>query len=578
MKKQHILPAILLTLLSIVSVRAQSTYTPGDSFLFFSAQSGTGATKNVQIDLGNLSSSSFTSFNLSSSSLSSILGTTYGNNWYTLNTLSWGLVGSANANVTDASNYNLFGTTLGNTGANAAGPALDFGAIFNIGSTLDTMYTAGISPTATQSTLTDNNGVSHYYSIYDSTIGGSASSLDAIGFNFFPGPLSGDVPTFSNNAIMYHAVADDGDGNPVATTTVQTGTFSVSSGAISIAAYSAAPSGTNLWSAGSGNLSAIGITNNSNLVFSGSGGAVTNNNQVSSLSGINFSNSATGSYTLSGSNLAIGSGGIVNSSSYNQTVSNNLTITSAQSFIAASNNLAIGGSINNGGYALSSTGSQTLTISGSITGAGSFTQSGTGKTLLTGSSSFDGNTVVSSGTLVLSGYTNTSSALSVAGASTLSVVGIDKVSSLVLSNNSALNMTVDRLNGSSQLATTGNIVLTNGVAGTSGDVLTLLIKGQYNDKTKALTAYQLFQVGGSITGNFKSVVLDSSGDITGSLTFFAVNNMWQLWSSPASGLNPSSYVGLNMTTGNLTVIPEPSTYALMLVGLILIVGIRRRLA
>ena len=227
MKKQHILPAIFLTLLSIVGVRAQSTYTPGDSFLFFSAQSGTGATKNVQIDLGNLSSSSFTSFNLSSSSLSSILGTTYGSNWYTLNTLSWGLVGSANANVTDASNFDLFGTTLGNTGANAAGPALDFSALVSIGGALDAMYSAGTSASATQSTLTDNNGASHYYSIYDTGIGGSANSFDAVGFGGLSGTLSGAVTTYSSNAIKYHAVAADGDGNPVATTTVQTGTFSV---------------------------------------------------------------------------------------------------------------------------------------------------------------------------------------------------------------------------------------------------------------------------------------------------------------------------------------------------------------
>ena len=227
MKKTLLAALALAGFAAMTNAGAQSTYTPGDSFLFFSAQSGTGATKNVQIDLGNLSSSSFTSFNLSSSSLSSILGTTYGNNWYTLNTLSWGLVGSANANVTDPSNFDLFGTTLGNTGANAAGPALDFGAIFNIGSTLDAMYIAGTSATATQSTLTDNNGVSHYYSIYDSTISGSASSLDAIGFNYFSGPLSGPVTTYSSNAIQYDAVANDGNDNPVATTTVQTGTFSV---------------------------------------------------------------------------------------------------------------------------------------------------------------------------------------------------------------------------------------------------------------------------------------------------------------------------------------------------------------
>ena len=238
MKKTLLTAAIALTgLAAFSSAQAQSTYTPGDAYLYFLAQSGTGSSKNVQIDLGDLTSSSFTSFNFSASALSSILGTTYGSNWYTLNTVSWGLIGSANINAVDAATIPYLGVTMGVTGANFSSSTYDVNALYTIGSTLDSMNIAGQSQSATTSTILDNNGVSHFYSIYDNGISGSASSQDANGFGSLSGALSGAVTVFTNNAIQFYAVADDGSGTPVASTVTQTGTFAVNgAGAISVSA------------------------------------------------------------------------------------------------------------------------------------------------------------------------------------------------------------------------------------------------------------------------------------------------------------------------------------------------------
>ena len=237
MKKRLFLPVIILTLLSTVGIRAQSTYTPGDAYLFFLAQGGTGSGKNVQIDLGNLTSTSFSGFNFSSATLSSVLGSTYGASWYNLNTVSWGLIGSANSLAVDAATIPYLGVTMGLTGANAANPALDVNALYSIGSALDPMNNAGNAVSATKGTIADNNGVNHFYTIYDNGIGGSASSQDANAFGSLSGPLSGAVTSFSNNAINFYAVGDDGTGTPVATTVTKTGNFSVDgTGAISVSA------------------------------------------------------------------------------------------------------------------------------------------------------------------------------------------------------------------------------------------------------------------------------------------------------------------------------------------------------
>ena len=587
MKKRLFLPVIILTLLSTVGIRAQSTYTPGDAYLFFLAQGGTGSGKNVQIDLGNLTSTSFSGFNFSSATLSSVLGSTYGASWYNLNTVSWGLIGSANSLAVDAATIQYLGVTMGLTGANAANPALDVNALYSIGGALDPMNNAGQSGTATKGTIADNNGVNHFYTIYDNSISGSASAQDANAFGALSGALSGAVTTFSSNAINFYAVGDDGTGTPIATTVTQTGTFSVSSGAISIAAYSLAPSGTNVWSSNSGNLSAIGITNTQNLIFSGAGGSVTND-QVSSLTGITFSNTVSSGYTLSGAAITNGASGIVNNSASAQTISAPITLGAAQTFNAASGDITISGAITNAGNTLTISGSKNTTLSGAISGVGGLSMIGAGTTTLSAASTFGGTTTVSSGTLLISGYGNTNSAVTIGsgavlkginagGPAALGAVTVQNggtlapgnvdgklyVQSINLASNSLSAFDIQSTNAFSSINSSGSMVL--------GGALTLAIQGAYNN-TNNQGLFQLFTSGAGITGNFTSVTL--TGAYTGSLSYYAVNNSWQLWSGSGAS---SYYAGLNLNTGLMTVVPEPSTYALFGLGsLALLVAARRR--
>jgi autotransporter-associated beta strand protein len=157
---------------------------------------------------------------------------------------------------------------------------------------------------------------------------------------------------------------------------------------------------TNVWTNGSGNLSTIKITNNSNLTFDNPNytALVTNNAQVTALSGITF-NAGAGTNTLSGSNVSIGTAGIVNNSAATQTVALGLTQSAASSVTAASGNLVISGSLDTAGYNLTLNGSSNTTVSGNISGNGAITKSGTGTTTLTASNTYTGGTTISAGTL-----------------------------------------------------------------------------------------------------------------------------------------------------------------------------------
>ncbi|MEI6323232.1 MAG: PEP-CTERM sorting domain-containing protein [bacterium] len=234
MKKQLLTAAIALTGLAAFSNANAVGYTPGDALLFFTAQTGvSNSGKNIQIDLGDLTSSSFSSFSLSSSALSAVLDATYGAGWASNDKVSWGLIGSPQVNAVDLTG---FGLTLGTTGSNVGQP-LDFYSVSTIGSAVDPMYGAGTGVTGvSQGTITDSLGHSHYYSIYDNTIQSSASANDANGFGFFSGTLSGAITGFSSNAIVAYTTADDGSGTPIIASKTTTGSFSVSGGQINVSA------------------------------------------------------------------------------------------------------------------------------------------------------------------------------------------------------------------------------------------------------------------------------------------------------------------------------------------------------
>ena len=349
------------------------------------------------------------------------------------------------------------------------------------------------------------------------------------------------------------------------------GTFAVTSSNNSLFLnYSAgAITSTNVWSSTSGNLSQIGITNSSELVMAGAGGSVTNNAQVASLSGITFSNSAS-SYTLSGSAVTNGSGGIVNNSSAAQTVSIPLVLGANQTINAASGNLTVDGTIDNGGnvLGLSAAGANALTVGGVISGNGNLAKIGNGTATLTAANTFNGNTLVAAGTLLLNGGSVSNSAVTVgtvATPATLEVAGgLAGMKSLALTSNATT--VIDVASGSSY----GSINTVDGIA--FGGGLLLNIGGLYTDVAPGV--FNLFSTNNN-SGNFASVSFNYNG-FSGAMN----NNLgdlmvWQYFSTDPAN---SFYVGVNLNTGVLTVVPEPSTYAMFAIGLgaVTITIVRRR--
>ena len=167
------------------------------------------------------------------------------------------------------------------------------------------------------------------------------------------------------------------------------------------------PSGSFDWNVGSGAWnSAMNWTNGAvptngnSVVFTGAGGNSTNN-AVTSIKGMVFSNTASGSYVVSGNALTNGVDGIVNNSGNAQTVNNDITLGIGQTFNAASNNLTIGGAVDTAGMALTVAGASNTVINGAVTGAGgSVTKIDAGTLTLNGTNTYTGGTTVTAGKVV----------------------------------------------------------------------------------------------------------------------------------------------------------------------------------
>ncbi len=261
------------------------------------------------------------------------------------------------------------------------------------------------------------------------------------------------------------------------------------------------------------------------------------------------SNSYTGTTTISAGGLQIGNGGTSGTVSTNDIVNNGSLIFSR---------------------------SDSIRVSNTISGTGSFTMFGTGTTILTASNSFNGPTYVSAGTLLIDG-TNMNSAVSVASGATLG--GTGSLGDVTIQNGGTLSTTNSL--GQIQVASlslASNSIIKLAVAGTNstqfdsiyaagsiafGGSLNIIMSGVY-DSTNNIGLFQLFSNSsgslGSSSNNFTQVNI--TGSYNGTLAYYSANNLWQLW----NGTN--SYIGLNMTTGQLTVIPEPSTNALLGLGAI----------
>jgi hypothetical protein len=217
MKKTLLAALAIAGFAAVNSASAQSAYVDGDTLLVFRASGGTGASKNVQIDLGNFSSNNFSTINLDLSSASSILGLTYGSGWYSRNDLSWGFIGAKSSD---------FSVTLGIKSGFSA-PSISLGDLGTVQAGLDNVRIAGAMGNAGQGTVEG-----YAYSIYDTSNGGSFTAADDGGFGtVFSGTITGGINQYSNLDLYQYGTDLDAF---VSLSPVKTGSASIASGVITV--------------------------------------------------------------------------------------------------------------------------------------------------------------------------------------------------------------------------------------------------------------------------------------------------------------------------------------------------------
>ena len=228
--------------------------------------------------------------------------------------------------------------------------------------------------------------------------------------------------------------------------------------------------------------------------------------------------------------------------------------------------------------------SNASTYTGVLSGSGAVTKLGGGTLTLSGSSSYTGATAVNGGKLLVNGQLgNTAVAVNASGllggsGTILGNVTVGSSGTLAPGNSPGV-FTVGSL---SLLAGSHTLMEITGTAAgfydqivgtalgglTYGSSLNLVMTGSYADQT----TFQLFSNFSSNTGDFSAVGLNATGEYAG-LTFAGDGGVWTS-TETANGQRLVFSTG----TGDLIVVPEPSTWVMGAVGLACAAwgGFRRR--
>jgi hypothetical protein len=254
--KKTLLAALAIAGFAVASnAQAQSTYTTGNSFLFFRSTAGSGASNSLLINLGSIGVAGndyngtryFSSINLDLSASDSIVSQTYGTNWWNNQNLRWGVIGSVqdnNAN-TDTFSYRLSGTiaplSLSMEGRVALANQIDNASVYAFSMPISTTglingtYRYGVTANGYVLIETSVDGVAQdSYINYNE--GMDIAAFDRGGFGGVMSTLSKDITLVSsqnlyaaNNTVDRVAGEVTSAGSPV-----QFGTVSVANGVVSV--------------------------------------------------------------------------------------------------------------------------------------------------------------------------------------------------------------------------------------------------------------------------------------------------------------------------------------------------------
>jgi hypothetical protein len=217
MKKRSIVTSALLgavTLLTLHSTKAALSYTPGDLFLGFRAQGGTGASKDYVVNIGQFSlytsGASFTVGNYGSDlSSSSLFGSSWNTNRGEGNNVFWGVIGTPFNNDGDARTIYVSEPSSSSTVFTGRSPNTSLGTI-NLIQSVGNGYlnnngtVSATNPAALTQNVGDQNSWASFYqgnldfNRFDETEGNfilGTSSADAKLNLYQINPINGQDPT-----------------------------------------------------------------------------------------------------------------------------------------------------------------------------------------------------------------------------------------------------------------------------------------------------------------------------------------------------------------------------------------------
>jgi T5SS/PEP-CTERM-associated repeat protein len=410
------------------------------------------------------------------------------------------------------------------------------------------------------------------------TAGGDNTLLITNGGEVICGNISGDntsaigaFPNQSNNSVVVTGVGSKW--------IIHTG---LSLGGVPYWAFEGSgSSGNSLIVSSAGFVSAVNTSIGMFAISSNNAVTVTGSNSIFTNSGVlTVGDAGSGTLVVANGGSVLSAGGIVIANQSGSSGTLNIGSLGGSDTAGTLNSSSI--SFGSGTGTINFNNGDVTTVSSTISGNGSVNQLGSGTTILTGNNSYTGTTTVSAGTLLANN--NSGSAV---GTSTLTIqsggtIGGNGTISGGTSIASGGNLTA----GSSG---TGSLSFTAGLTLSSGATTSFLL-----NSTNSFTSINLIgnsvNYGGALTFNITSYTpavgdaftvfnmtggASESGDFSsvevGSTFLTDVDGLW-------IGTNAGVTYQFSDSTGQLTVelVPEPSTYALFGLGIVVTLAVVRR--